>query len=810
MKRIPLMLVIPISCLGAGAQAQTPSARTRFDTAIAEAKANMLVDPRRAAERAAASRALIPDLPADRRNEALAAAEWLGGEARIRLTDFVGAAPLIADALARAPARSKLRGDLLMSRGGLAMGKAEAARALADYQKAHDLFRDIGDQRSQATALLGVASVYQNAKDYRRALPYYTQALETYRGDPSLLLSIHNNRALALTELARYPAAIANFRLALALARSMGSQGTEARILRNIARAQLSAGRLDDAARTIAEAVALTARGDAPSDGQDEALAARLALLRGEPERARTLIDRTFAGVDLATTPLPYREAHDTAFRVYRRLGDTARALAHLEAMKRLDDSTGALAASANTALAAARFDYVNQEARIATLKAAEAQRIAEFERARAATQRQIFIGSAAVALIVLALLSIGLFTIRRSRNQVRAANVDLGRTNVALEKALAAKTEFLATTSHEIRTPLNGILGMTQVMLADPQLAPDVRDRIGVVHGAGNTMKALVDDILDVAKMETGNLTVEEAPVDLPALIHESTRLWAEQARARGLTFSVECEAVPRWIESDAARLRQILFNLLSNALKFTAQGSIGLRAYVDDDCLRIAVSDSGIGIPEDKQELVFESFKQADGGTTRQYGGTGLGLAICRNLARAMGGDIAIASVEGRGTTFTLDLPLKLAAAPEEAAPCSPDSDMPCGLLIVDRSPITRIMLKTVLEPRAGQVRFAASADDAVEQLAAGTLSHVLVDEATIRAAGDVPAALRRIVEAARSAPVAQLWTGPDAAQRSLLLAAGVDQVIAKPIGGSALSEALFPQRTESIAEHLVTRAA
>jgi CheY-like chemotaxis protein/anti-sigma regulatory factor (Ser/Thr protein kinase) len=329
-------------------------------------------------------------------------------------------------------------------------------------------------------------------------------------------------------------------------------------------------------------------------------------------------------------------------------------------------------------------------------------------------------------------------------------------------------------------------------------------------VHGAGTAMKALVDDILDVAKMETGNLTIEQAPLELPALVRDVSLLWEEQARGRGLDFVLDVADAPAWISGDAARLRQILFNLLSNALKFTEHGTVALRVTHSGNRLAIAVRDSGIGIPAAKQELIFESFKQADGGTTRRYGGTGLGLAICRNLARAMGGDILIDSRDGEGATFTLDMPLVRLAPPAEPAPCSPDSDTPCGLLIVDRNPITRNMLKTVLESRAGTVRFAGSVDEAIAQIGDGNLSHVLIDEATIKAAGDVPAVLRRLRQKDEALHLAQLWTAPDAACRAALAQAGVDQVIAKPLAGAALAQALFPVAKNSIAEHLVTQAA
>jgi len=319
------------------------------------------------------------------------------------------------------------------------------------------------------------------------------------------------------------------------------------------------------------------------------------------------------------------------------------------------------MAASTNTALMAARFDDANKHAKIAKRKAKAAIQSAADEKSWAQQQRTVFAGIMLASLVGVAMLVYGLVTIRRSRNELRATNIDLAATNSALEKALAAKTEFLATTSHEIRTPLNGILGMTQVMLADKNLAPATRDRLTVVHGAGITMRALVDDILDVAKMETGNLTVEEVPLDLRETLGEVSRLWEGQAVARGIRFQVDLEECPVMIEGDAARLRQIVFNLLSNALKFTAEGMVTLGAReTDDGRLRIAVSDTGIGIPADKLNVIFDSFKQVDAGTTRKFGGTGLGLAIVRDVAELYGGQVILGESDDLGGLLvTLVLP-------------------------------------------------------------------------------------------------------------------------------------------------------
>jgi CheY-like chemotaxis protein/anti-sigma regulatory factor (Ser/Thr protein kinase) len=281
---------------------------------------------------------------------------------------------------------------------------------------------------------------------------------------------------------------------------------------------------------------------------------------------------------------------------------------------------------------------------------------------------------------------------------------------------------------------------------------------------------------------------------------------MWVDQASAKGLSFTVDVARCPAQVEGDAARVRQIVFNLLSNALKFTARGGIWVTAEgAEDGELRIAVRDTGIGIPADKHQEIFESFKQADGATTRKFGGTGLGLAIVRNIALAMGGDVRVESVEGQGTAFTLDMPF---VAAELAAP-EPTGAGP--LLIVDRNPISRSMLKAVLEKRAGSVVFAGSLLDAERAVASGGIATMLIDDATAKAAGeDFHAALAQLASAAKTTGTATaiLWATPGDEDRAALLATGIGQIIAKPIAGPALATALYSSRYEEVP--LASRAA
>jgi len=796
-----LFIVAAFLAMPAGALAQgNPSAQ--FEAAIGAARETMMVDPAKSSTKARESHALAgPERVTD-----IATAQYLEGEAHLRLNDIAAAGPLLEAAYAalKDSQASKLKGDVLRSRAGYHAASAGVSAALADYQAAFRIYGAIDDTRSQSIALLGIAALYQEANDYLGALKYYGQALDTYHGDPQLQLAIYNNRADAFMELKRYADAERDFRAALKLAHGLDSPVLEAQILRNAARNELLAGDIDTADRSIAQAFQLLRGGD--SDGsaaQLWAVAAQAALQRGKVEQARTMIERAFAGVDIARPTTVWWRAHQTAVAIYEKLGDSQHALMHLVALKKLDDDNAKLVAQHSTALLAAQFDSANQDLKIAKLQRDEANRRLDYERARARTQFWIFVGSALSAIVIVGMLGFGLVTIRRSRNEVRAANIDLAASNTALGKALAAKTEFLATTSHEIRTPLNGILGMTQVMLADRGLDPAMRDRIGVVHGAGVSMRALVDDILDVAKMETGNLTIERAPVDLPAMLKDVSRLWQEQAAAKGIGFELDTSDAPARIESDPARLRQIVFNLLSNALKFTQNGHIHVRSGViqgaDGEQVTIEIRDTGIGIPPEKLDLIFESFRQADAGTTRQFGGTGLGLAICRNIARAMDGDVTVASVAGEGSTFTVAVPL--IRAEEEVEVAVEDSGK--ALLIIDKNPISRAMLKTLFAPRFAVLKVAGSIEEAAAIVANGGVERIVTDEATVAMDGDAEAGIARL----SGAPLSLLWTNPDSDDRARLTAAGVDQVIAKPIAGAALVQTIV---TATQNEDVATQAA
>lgn len=402
---------------------------------------------------------------------------------------------------------------------------------------------------------------------------------------------------------------------------------------------------------------------------------------------------------------------------------------------------------------------------------------------------------AASVAMLLLVTLG-GLWAARRRSDAVRASNAEL-------EQALAAKTQFLATTSHEIRTPLNGILGMTQLLLAEHRLDAETRERIELVHGAGETMKALVDDILDVAKMRSGALTLLAEPTELHRILDDAARLWRGTAARKGLALDADIAGAPQLIRSDPTRVRQILFNLLSNAVKFTAAGRVGLQARVlvagGREWLRIAVSDSGIGIPHDECGRIFDPFHQVDGGTTRQFGGTGLGLAICRNLARAMGGDVTVESVVGAGSTFTLSLPIERldhgALAPADRRRTRPARLGDAAVLLVERNAMKQGVLRALLQPAVGSLDCTGEPAAAEQAIARGAVDHVLIETQSVCDDAAPIDALRRLVDAAGTAriPVSLLHAATDALPLDAVARLGATQLILKPIGGIQLIDSL-----------------
>ena len=386
---------------------------------------------------------------------------------------------------------------------------------------------------------------------------------------------------------------------------------------------------------------------------------------------------------------------------------------------------------------------------------------------------------------------------IRRSR----AANRALRGAKRRATEASEAKSTFLATMSHELRTPMTGVLGMAQALKSTP-LSAEQGQQVDLLIRAGDGLMAILNDILDVAKIEAGRLELEAAPFDLIELAGQAEALWRDAAEAKGLTLICEAESdLPRWLQGDAGRIRQIMLNLLSNALKFTETGEVRMvlrpvaGAEPGRGRIEIAVSDTGIGMTAEQVGRLFHAFSQADVSTARRFGGTGLGLSICRQLSEMMGGGVTVESEPGVGSTFRLTLELPLAAAP--ADPQADGEDEAEGLsgiriLAAEDNPINQAVIRAILEAVGAEIEIADNGALALERLAADRFDVVLMD-VHMPVMGGVEA-LAAIRAKDGSPPVIALTADAMTGETQKLLALGFDDVQPKPIQPVALAEAIY----------------
>ena len=299
-------------------------------------------------------------------------------------------------------------------------------------------------------------------------------------------------------------------------------------------------------------------------------------------------------------------------------------------------------------------------------------------------------------------------------------------------EKAAAAKSQFLANMSHEIRTPLTAVLGFTS-LLREMELPEAAAGYVRRIAGAGNALLAIVNDILDFSKLEAGKFEIRPRPTPVGEVCEETLQLFSGQAEAKGLSLVFEAPpGLPAASMIDADRLRQLLVNLIGNAIKFTDVGAVTVRvAQAEAERLAIEVADTGPGLDDEAQALLFQRFTQIDGSTTRQHGGTGLGLAISRGLAEAMGGEIGVTSVAGEGATFRVELPAPAAELPEALDPEAGSASIEgLRVLVVDDNPVNRELSRRILEVAGVEVCEAVDGVDALRQLAGLPVDAVLMD--------------------------------------------------------------------------------
>jgi len=408
----------------------------------------------------------------------------------------------------------------------------------------------------------------------------------------------------------------------------------------------------------------------------------------------------------------------------------------------------------------------------------------------RASEKRNGELGYGLAGLIVL--VSLLWWQTRRAQSAQRRALEEQGRA----ESAARVKSEFLATMSHEIRTPLNGILGMTGVVLEGP-ITEEKRSDLEIVQYSAESLLRIVNDVLDISKLEAGRLRIETHCFDLKEELRAVVRFRMRAAAAKGIRLCLQYgEELPTQVLGDSCRLRQVVMNMLENAIKFTARGEVTVIAERVDSGeqefrLRISVKDTGIGISEEKQKILFQKFTQADSSTTRRFGGTGLGLAICKQLAELMNGSVGVSSMAGEGSTFWIELMLRL----PEQRPCgdavgAPESEQetasnaPIHVLVVEDNHINQqIMLKSLVK-LGYHVEIAGDGMEAVALYKEKSYSLILMDCQMPQMDGFEATGAIRKLENGRHTPIVAITASALDGDRERCFSAGMDDYITKPV--------------------------
>ncbi|WP_144375381.1 YfiR/HmsC family protein [Thiolapillus brandeum] len=400
------------------------------------------------------------------------------------------------------------------------------------------------------------------------------------------------------------------------------------------------------------------------------------------------------------------------------------------------------------------------------------------------------------VLVILLILLSVYSY---RSKHRAERLTLELARAKEAAEYANRSKSAFLANMSHELRTPLNAILGFSELLVREPAIPEKHRETLAIVHRSGNFLLTLINEVLDLARVESGKVTIDERPVIIQDIVGDVMSLMEERARMRGLQLELETDAsMPSCLITDGDKLRQILLNYLSNAIKYSDRGKVILRLKTDGDRLRIEVEDQGVGISEADIQRIFEPFVQV--GSASEQTGTGLGLAITRQFVRAMGGDTGVDSTPGEGSVFSAWIKCRICSQDEEQMmgqePVSDviglaDAQQPVRILMVEDKQDNRLLLRSILNIPGLEVREAQNGREAVEMFQHWRPDFIWMDRRMPLMNGEEATRRIRQLPGGDKVVIVALTASAFASDRERIMASGMDDFLVKPYPAHAIFE-------------------
>ena len=562
------------------------------------------------------------------------------------------------------------------------MGSTE--KSLNIYLSILKIYEDKEDEFSIATTLNALGEIYKKTGKMERAMQNYTKALDVYtRLDDKIEMANCNfNIGDTFLQQQNLDKALFYFNKALSLDEGTDSQWGIAYDMEAIGKVYGFKGNYVDAINSHERALNIrTKLGQKKELSMSHTELGKNYFALGNYPRAEEHLTKAIRITEEIGAKPELQINYDAIATLYEQSGDLQQAINFKNKSAALKDSLFNIAKSRQIEELQVRFDTEKKQTAIATLeKDAE---INDLRLKRQTTIRNIIIGVA----LVLVLLAIGLFNRYKYRQRIkreaedkkRMLEVEKEKTEIErkrveeLKKIDKLKDEFLANTSHELRTPLNGIIGLSESLKdgAAGKMNTKAIENLDMIANSGKRLAHLVNDILDFSKLKNSDLELSLSPVDLHAITRVVLKLSAPLIDDKDLQLESEIGPEIPMVEADENRLQQILHNLLGNAIKFTKAGIVKISAQHKKDRVFIAISDTGIGIPKERLEAIFESFEQGDGSTAREFGGTGLGLSVTKQLVELHGGNIEVSSEVGKGSVFTFSLPASKVERSSASAP-------------------------------------------------------------------------------------------------------------------------------------------